>query len=149
MDVNGVFAGLESHALRLGVFERVNTHEPKNRPHLAGLTCALWLQRFSPARSGLESTSLRLAFTHRIYTNMLAEPQDAIDPRVLKAIDVLGASWLADLTLGGLVRTIDVRGMDGTGLEGTAGYLHQDGSLLRVVDITLPVIVNDVWAEAP
>jgi hypothetical protein len=150
MDVLGILAAVESHAAATGRFERVNTHEPKNRPSASGLTCAIWLQRAQPIRgSGLASTSLRLAFTVRLYTNMLSEPQDAIDPAMIAAADLLCAAYVGDFTLGGLVRSVDVRGIEGEPLTWTAGYMSQDGTLVRVVDINLPLLVNDVWSEAP
>jgi hypothetical protein len=108
------------------------------------------MDRLTTVRSsGLTSTSVRLAFTHRIYTNFLAEPQSLIDPNVLRALDALAASWAADYTLGGLVRVIDLRGMDGEGLSAQAGYLRVDNAMMRVVDVVCPLIVNDVWTEAP
>jgi len=32
-------------------------------------------------------------------------------------------------------------------LSALAGYLNQDGKLYRVMTVTLPIIINDIWAQ--
>jgi carbon-monoxide dehydrogenase large subunit len=34
-------------------------------------------------------------------------------------------------------------------LSAVAGYINQDGKVLRVMTLTLPLVVNDVWSQAP
>ncbi len=138
-----------SHAMALGRFERVNSHEPKNAPG-NGLSCAVWVDGVLPVlSSGLISTSTLFRLNVRIYSNMLAEPQDMIDPNVMVAVDELFAAYIGDFTLDGLIRNVDVRGQHGTPLSAQAGYINQDNVMLRVVTITLPLIVNDAWEETP
>jgi hypothetical protein len=148
--VKGALDGIVSHALSLGLFERVNAHEPENAPG-HGLTAAVWVQDIMPvpARSGLNSTSVRLAFTLRIYTSMLREPPDAIDPEVVAATDALMAAYTGDFELGGEVANIDLLGAHGVPLRAQAGYLPIDGKLFRIMDITVPVVLNDVWGQTP
>jgi len=142
-----VFQAVESHALTLGRFEQVNLHEPKSKPG-NGLTCAIWIQDIFPAlSSGLSSTSGVLVFFVRIYQNMLREPQDSIDPEVLEAVSELFAAYAGDFTLAGLIRSVDLRGMAGPPLSAKAGYINQDGAMLRTMTITLPLIINDLWDE--
>lgn len=138
-----------SHALASGHFERVNAHEPKNAPG-NGLTAALWAQSLSPVRgaSGLLKTSARLVLNVRVYSNMLQEPQDAIDPAVIAAVDALMDAYSGDFELGGNVRNVDLLGQAGVPLSAEAGYLNQDGRMYRVMTITLPLIINDVWSQA-
>lgn len=137
------------HALRLGLFEKVNQHEPKAAPG-KGLSAAVWVQRLQPVRSsGLASTSVRVELRERLYTSMIQDPQDGIDPNLLDATDALMAAYSADFTLGSLVRSVDLLGAHGDPLSAQAGYLNQDGQLLRVMDITLPLLVNDLWEQVP
>lgn len=136
-------------ALTLGVFAKVNGHEPKNAPG-KGLTCSFWLDRIRPiTSSGLNTTTLLVVFNARIQSDMLAEPQDDIDPRLAEAAGLLFNAYHSDLTLGGLVRTIDVFGSEGVRLEGRAGYLEQDRRQFRIFTLTVPLIVNDVWTQTP
>lgn len=147
LDINGILNAVVSHALALGHFEAVNGHEPKNAPG-TGLTAAVWVDRVDTVRSsGLDSTSVRLLLNVRLYTGAEQEPADAIDPALLTALDELMRAYVGDFTLGGLVREVDVRGTHGIGLEARAGYLQQDAALLRVMTITLPAIINDLWEE--
>lgn len=145
-----ILDAIVSHAMATGLFDRVNLHEPKSKNAAGnGLTCAVWIQRMAPIKaSGLASSSVLVTLTIRIYTNMLAEPQDAIDPRVMEAVDTLVAAYHQDLELGGEARSIDVLGAYGPGLGATAGYLSQDGRLYRVMDIDLPIAINDAWPQA-
>jgi hypothetical protein len=149
MDPLAILNVLESHALASGWFEQVNKHEPKSAPSL-GLTAAIWLQTLDPLpeASGLASTSGRLVWTLRQYQNALYQPPDAIDPNMLLAADALFTAYSGDFELGGTVRNIDLLGAHGTSLRGQAGYLNQDGKLFRVFDISIPVIVNDLWSQS-
>lgn len=149
LNVSGILDALVSHAAASGLFGAVNTHEPKSKPG-SGLTAAVWCQSIGPLpkASGLASTTTRVEFTLRVYAPMLSEPQDAIDPAVLAAVDVLLSMYTGDFTLGGLVRDVDVLGEFGTPLSAKAGYLHQDGTLFRVMDITVPCVVNDLWSQS-
>lgn len=144
-----ILDGLESYALALGRFERVNKHEPKNAPG-SGLTLGIWLQELDPLpeASGLAATSGRVAWTERIYQNFLSEPQDAIDPTVLVAASELIGAYSNDFDLGGTIRNVDLLGAHGEALKGRAAYLNASGTMFRVFDITVPLIVNDLWTQA-
>lgn len=142
-----IFQAVESHALKLGRFERVNTHEPKNAPG-NGLTCAIWTEHLEGIRSsGLDSTSAVLRVYVRIYDNMLREPQDAIDPGIVTATSELFNAYNGDFELGGLVRNVDVLGAAGVSLQAKAGYIQQDKGLFRCMTIVLPLIINDAWDQ--
>lgn len=148
LNVEALTDAMVSAVAALGYFERINLHEPKRAQAGAGLTAACWVQRIAPVRSsGLASTSGRVEFTLRIYCPMLAEPQDAIDPDVLRATDAVLAAFSGDFTLGGAIREVDLLGQFGNPLSGQAGYIPQDGRLFRVMDITLPLIINDIWNQ--
>jgi hypothetical protein len=149
LDTQGIIDAVASHAAASGFFERVNAHEPKNAPG-NGVTGAVWVDRGGPApgQSGLSSTSALLVLKFRVYTNMLAEPSDAIDPAVMNALDALVTAWSGDFELGGQVRNVDLLGASGVPLSWQAGYLSQDNRVYRVMDLTLPLVISDVWAQA-
>ena len=149
VDVDSILDGVVSHALACGWFERVNQHEPKTAPG-HGLTVAVWVGPIGPVprRSGLNSTTARVEFTERIYSNMLQEPQDMIDPNVIKATDVLCTAYSGDFTLGGSVAEVDLLGAYGTPMRAQSGYATSGGTMCRCMDSTLPLIVNDLWTQA-
>lgn len=150
MNITVILDGIVSHALTLGLFERVNQHEPKSAPG-NGLTAAVWAETIGPdpSSSGLASTSGVVTFLVRVYTSMLAEPLDAIDPLMLGAVDELMTAYSGDFTLNGAARCVDILGQAGPALSAKAGYLNQDNKIYRVMTISLPVIVNDVWSQNP
>ncbi len=149
MDVEALFAAVESHAMTLGRFDQVNRHEPKNAPGNQ-LVAAIFVADIGPAStaSGQASTTARVEFTIRIYSNMMQEPQDAIDPNILAAVDLLLNAYQGDFTLGGTVMAVDLLGMAGEPLRARAGYINQDSTLYRVMDITLPLLIADAWTQA-
>ncbi len=149
-DPDATFDAIVSHALATGLFGRVNQHEPESVPR-TGLTAAVWAQTIVPIAlaSGLAATSARVTFMLRIYTSMLQEPADAIDPDMLRAASVLMAAYTGDFELGGTARNIDLLGASGVLLGAVAGYIGQDDKRSRVMDITVPVIFNDCWTQSP
>lgn len=147
-DVQALFDAMESHALASGLFERVNTHEPKTHP--AGrLIAAIWVDSIAPepGGSGLAATNVRIEFNVRLYKNMISEPQDAIDPEMLAATAALMEDYSGDFTLGDRAQAVDLLGKAGTPLSAQAGYINTDGQLMRVVTITVPVIINNAWTQ--
>lgn len=150
MNTSGIFNALVSHGMASGLFERVNTHEPKNAPG-NGLSMAVYLNNIVPAAgaSGLNSTTGLLLFSVRVYSSMVAEPQDDIDPALLDAVDALFVAYSGDFTLGDLVRNVDLLGQYSTPLQAEFGYIEIDKKLYRVGTITVPLIVNDLWSQSP
>lgn len=148
LDIRTILDAVEDHALRSGFFAAVNGHEPKSPP-TSGITCAVWVEQIGPARggSGLNTTSSRLALYVRLYTSMVQQPPDAIDPDLMTALDTLMAAYSGDFTLDGLVRQVDLLGAYGDPLSARAGYLAEAGAEYRVMTITLPLVVNDLWAQ--
>lgn len=137
-----------SKMLSLGIFDRVNTEEPPGSVG-AGLTGAVWLDYIGPvpAGSGLTATTGIVRFKIRIYMSLVQQPSDQVDPHVVDATDALLSAFSGNFSLGNLVRNVDLLGSTGQGLSGQAGYINIGGNLLRVMDITLPLIINDVWGQ--
>lgn len=150
LDINAIIDAVSSSAQSLGLFERVNEHEPRNAPG-NGLTCAIWSESLRPVplNSGLHSTSALMTMYVRLYTSMLTQPYDIIDPNLLSATSTLINAFSGDFELGGQVRNVDLLGSTGTPLSARAGYLDLDKKMFRVMTITLPLIINDVWDQAP
>lgn len=151
LDTSALIDAVASHAAQLGYFDAVNQHEPKSAPR-NGLTAAVWVQHLGPVptNSGLAATSARLELRVRLYQSMLQEPQDMIDPNLVAAADALLAAYSGDFTLDGRVHKVDLLGSAGEPLQARAGYLRMEsGRMYRVLDVTLPLLVNDVWEQVP
>lgn len=150
LDVTGIVAEIESLARGLGVFEDVITVEPKSAPG-DGVYCAIWVDAITPipGDSGLQSVSVNLIFQARVMKRMLSLPYGSIDPDMLTAASSLMNAYSGAFTLGGEVQSIDLLGRYGTKLAGKAGYITLDKAMFRVIDISLPLVINDVWTQVP
>lgn len=146
--ISNIINAITSHASASGFFDSVQGHEPKSPPG-AGLTYAVFLSAIGPARTGngLATTSARIELTGRIYKPFLTEPEDLIDPNITDAVDALFTAYSGDFDLGTTVRCVDLLGSDGDPLGMRAGYQTIDRSVFRVVDIRIPLIVNDAWTQ--
>ena len=145
--MKALISAVESVFLASGLFGFVNTHEPKSAPQSFG--AAIWVQavRPIPTASGMGATTALVTVTARLFGNMIAEPQDEIDPAMLDAVSVVLGDLTSDLTLNGTCRNIDLLGETGESLSMRAGYAEYSGKLFRVMDITVPCIKNDVWSH--
>lgn len=148
MDTNAITDALVSHIAVLGLFQRVNQFEPTNQPG-NGTTCAVWANTIEPVAeaSGLDATSAKLVYFVRFYKSMMVEPLDMVDPDLITATDTLMAAYSGDFDLSSTVKQVDLLGVHGVPLSAEAGYVNMDGKMYRVMTITLPLIVNDAWAQ--
>lgn len=153
--VVALYDAVISHAKTTALFNAgVTDHEPLNPP-ATGLSCAVLLGPLVPVgrASGLSVTSGRLEFQIRVYSPRLAQPGGSNDRTVLAAASTLIGAYSGDfeLTVGnipaGLVRNVDLLGAYGAALQMTPGWLLADGAPFRVCDVTLPLILNDLWCQ--
>ena len=145
-EVDDILSKLRSLLKAMAIFKAVDTVEPKGAPG-TGLTVAVYLHTIAPAveASGLSSISGVYVYNIRIYTNMLQEPTEDIDTILAKAVDKVFVALGADFDLGTKVKNIDIFGEHGTALIAKAGYVEVAHVMYRIVDITLPLVVNDTW----
>jgi hypothetical protein len=144
-----VLLSLGDHAKSLGIFCEVLTFEPKSAPSGTGLTYVLWASRIRPIASGMAVTGALVVISGRIYARMLNTPESEIDSHIADGLDALMGAYTGDFTLGGIARCFDLRGSVGVPADITFGYLEQDSVLFRVAVLTIPVIIDDAWTEAP
>jgi hypothetical protein len=147
--VNTLFDRAISYALQTGMFDSVNGHEPKSAPG-NGVTCAVWAQDIGPIRAGgLSATSGAVVLQQRIYTNFIQQPFDQIDPEVMAAVANLMSAYSGDFNFGGQadVRFVDLLGAYGPSLSAQAGYIDIDHKIYRVMTLTVPIIINDMFAQ--
>lgn len=150
MDSTAIFNQVVAVPMRSGWFEHVNNmHEPKVAPQVRGLTCAVWIDDLSaaPRASGLAASSALLVLMVRVYSSMVQEPIDAIDPNVFRATDDLWRLWHTDLQLDDEVMSIDVLGIAGTRMRARAGYVEHSKHVYRCMTTTLPILVADAWPQ--
>lgn len=150
IDPDAYFNALTSLAAESGFFDTTTGHEPKAAPSSTGVSCSVWFNDMSAVQSsGLASASIRIEFTMCVYTSMLSEPQDGIDPRIIRAAGSLFTALIGEFALSlGDARYVDVFGSDGEQLRAIGGYLDQDGKKFRVINTMVPIIINDAFTES-
>lgn len=147
LDLAGILSKVQTHVTDLGTFENVILHEPKSAPG-NGLTLAVWADRARPVlSSGLDNVSMLLVLNMRAYLPFMSSPEDAIDAALWAAMDPVIQSYCTDFTLNGTARAVDIFGENGQEFDAVFGYLTQDGTVFRVIELAVPVIVNDCYQE--
>jgi hypothetical protein len=148
--VLALFNDVVSDIQTLGVFETVNQHEPKSAPQ-NGFVASVWMDAIDPVgrASGLAATSGVVTLMCRCYSSMLLQPVDNIDPGLMSAVATVLNVFSTGYSLSGSVRDVDLLGMYGKSLSAQAGYVSIDNKMFRVMTITIPVIINDMFTQAP
>lgn len=153
MSINSkqIFALIGDTARATGLFDSVIGHEPKSAPQLTQRpTYAYWLGPIrSIQSSGLTSVSVRLEVIGRVFINAFQEPADSIETDACAVVDRLAELYCGDFELGGNARMIDIFGSEGDPLSLTPGYMEIDKKFFRVVDLMIPILINDAWTESP
>jgi hypothetical protein len=132
-----------------GRFDRVVLGEPKSAPG-TGMSAAVFVSDLYtvPARSGLASVSVRLEVCVRVMLGMLTEPQEAIEPAILTAVEDVWTLMFSDIDLGSEVAVIDILGMYGERIRARWGYITLDSTMYRIADVFIPVILPNEITEA-
>ena len=135
---------IQGHLMSGGGFVSVQLGQPSTvAPALTGITAAIWLEHIQVGTVFLGVVDKIYEVTVRLYTNMLAEPQEQGELDLALTVQDIGSDLLGDFTLGTSVRNIDAAGIYGTPLGAQWGYTSVAGVMFRTVDITVPIIVND------
>lgn len=148
-DVTASMRALESHLLSSGRFVHVQVGEPKAVVDSDGFVAALMMDHAQIVSLTMSTTIELHVVTIRIYKNMLAEPQDQWEIDGAKIYSEVSDLLYADFTLGGQVRNIDFGGEHGSTYQAIWAYGDIGGPIFRVVDITVPLVVDGATTLAP
>ncbi|HEX3781710.1 MAG TPA: hypothetical protein VHX38_18765 [Pseudonocardiaceae bacterium] len=155
LDVEALIDAVRDLALETGLFGVINGHEPAT-PIPDGLDAAVWLQYIGPCHpiSGLSATAAAVTVWMRVYSKSLSNTAtpadlDAIDPAIGDATSQMIGLLSGDFTLGDLVFAVDLLGMDQVMLSAKAGNIDVSGTVYRIMDITIPLLIDAVWTQAP
>lgn len=144
--LEGLVDAVASWASRTGAFGPVAAEEPTSGPTGNGITAGIWEHHQRPARSsGLAAVSFRVTLMLRALIGVKVVDRDRI---MRRSTDAFMVALLGDLSLGGIVRQVDVFGQEGQALEVARGYVGSGETTYRSTTITIPVIVNDLYSEA-
>ncbi len=138
-----------SIAQRSGYFDTTQGHEPKNAPG-RGVHFNVVYGGKKPAKSGLSSSSVVAIYLLRVSCSMLREPQDSIDVDLCVAADAIWDGVHGGYKFDGIagVRCGDLFGSEGDSMVDESGYITYDKEMHRVIEIRVPVIINDAYNQA-
>lgn len=147
--INTLIGNISSGAKKFPTFQQVLTHEPKNKPQ-KDVTLAFWLTDLKPSVkfSDMEGTAGVVTFNHRIYVNFpLGKPEDSTEAKLLNAASLLMNEYSNEFSFGGTVIAVDLLGMDSSGLSMRTGYVSIDNTVFRMADVTVPIIIDNLWTQ--
>ena len=138
-----LFDALQSACQGTALFQAVDTHEPVSPPG-ARLYCSIVLDGLKAVlTSGLNQTSGQAAFLITIWSKAQQRPLDKIDPELLAAAATVMGVLSGEFTLAGTVRNIDLFAMSAEPL-----WADFDGEQFRIMRITVPVVINDMFSQS-
>lgn len=146
---NALFSALTSTAKQVNLFAAVDEHEPWNAP-AAGLYCSVIMGPLRPdgSKSGLNKTSGVIEFTVRVWAHAVQRPADKTDPKVLAAVVTLMTAYSLDLDFGDFGLAGTVRNIDLMSMSAAPAWVDFGGAMYRVEDIQMPIVINDMFAQA-
>lgn len=148
LDFTPALKRIESMIAATGLFSSVNLHEPKNAPG-KDLVCAVFLDEIRPVpqESGQNVTTGCVVFKARVFKPMLSKPEGMIDQVVGHAAGKIIEVLSGDIDLQDNIKYVDLLGATGTALSCKGGYLTIDTTMFRIMDVTIPLIINDIWNQ--
>lgn len=141
-DAEALFSRIRSAAKGLGIAAAVIGHDPESQPP-AGVSYSIMLGPVKPIlSSGLAAVSGEVTLMVHVWNSAAGRPLDKVDPQVLWATCALMGALAGSFTLGGTVREVDLFSM-----TAQPGYVPFGGKEYRVMQITVPIEINDMWTE--
>ena len=114
--------------------------EPKSPPGTR-FTAAIFMNSVNVPRTVLNALEEVHVVNIRVYDNMLHSPAEDIEIEMSVVLSDLLNDLASDFDLGGTVRAIDFAGMYGSGLSVKWGYVDVGGTMYRIADVNLPLIL--------
>ena len=141
--VKDTLVQMQTYLARSGYVDEVLVGEPKSPPSSQGLTAALFLSNVGIGQitAGGQTVESHVVML-RIYRNMLKEPTEQIEYELAEAVSNISDDLLGDFDLGARIRHIDAGGIYGTPFTVRWGYVEVSGTMFRIADITVPLVVD-------
>ncbi len=149
IDISNVLARLTTYAEKTGIFSAVIVGNSPSSLPVSGLVCAISGVSLTPSAqfSGLNTTSALLTCVMRIFKNKNADPIDLVDVDVFQAAVSLYEQLHTGITLSGDAIVTDILQIERDTMTAISGFVPGDNGFYQVMDLTIPIILGDVWAQ--
>jgi hypothetical protein len=134
---------------KINYFSTVEIGEPKSPPADQYASAYIWMDSVTTVQASLNGSIEVYLTTVRLMTGLFEEPIELIETQTAEAYSKASEALFANFSLDNKIRNIDAAGQYGASYGGTWGHLDLGGNLYRIVDITLPLIVDDSATFAP
>ena len=148
-NIKATLEAVQNHLLKGAYLKKVQIGEPKAPPS-EPLAAALFMNRVGIVLifAGGDTRESHVV-TLRVYRDMLAEPQESIELDLALAVSDLSSDLLGEFDLGATIMSIDAAGAHGTPYGAEWGYVDVGGRMYRIVDVTIPLIVDGSATMVP
>jgi len=109
----------------------------------SGRATAYWMNGFSVYEATLAAPREIHRVAVRFYTPFLEDPTGKIETDLASAASKLLEDLSGDLDLGATITNVDIAGSVGEPLNGIWGHVTLGDTVYRVVDIDIPLLVDD------
>lgn len=134
---------IQGHLTANGYLTRAQIAEPKNAP-TDNVAAAIFMSSSTMGTAYLgNQVEEHHVVTVRFYVDMMHEPSKKIEFRLSEVVAEFTDDLLGDFSLGENVREVDYAGMGGTPLSARYGYSDISGKMYRIVDLSLPLNVDN------
>ena len=150
-DISDTLDQVLSHAAASAHCDAWSLGEPITPPAGQRLHAAVYMRDTDTVSLYLDGGTLEVHnVILRLYRPVLREPIANSERELAQAASDLRQDLVEDFTLGAKVREIDVAGaIGGEGLGTEWGHVVIDNVMFRIVDIRIPIVVDDSATAAP
>lgn len=141
-NIKTTIQAIASYLQASGYFQTVNTGEPKSPP-TGKLNAAVFMDSVNVVQLTLATTIEIHAVIIRIYINMMSDPEEQIEYQMAEAVSKVSSDLIGEYDLGATIRNVDAGGAHSSGLRASWGYLELGGIIYRIVDMYVPLLVDD------
>lgn len=151
-NIKSTLSAIASHISRSGYASDVQIGEPVSPPEINDkVFAAIFMNAASVVELTLGTTIELHTVTVRLMKRAaFAQGDDAsaVEEELALVVSQVSSNLIGEFDLGGTIRAIDVGGQYGTGVSAAWGYTNISSVIFRVVDITVPLIVDDSATQA-
>jgi hypothetical protein len=151
-NISASLDGIASHIQRTGYASSVQIGEPVSPPDtIDKCHVAVYMAAMAVAGLTLSRTIEVHTVTVRIYRRAaFAQGDDAgaVEKELSLTLAQITDNLIGDFDLGASMRNIDIAGQFGEPLGGTWGYVDLGGTMHRIVDLRVPLVINGDTATA-
>jgi len=108
------------------------------------LTAAIWMASTSVVALALNGGTIEVHVVNaRVYGPAFGDDPEDVEITMAQAIQKIVSDLVGDADLGSEIRNVDVAGIHGTSMGADWGHADISGTMYRVADLTIPLIVDD------